>query len=418
MDHSEKVDQDAVLRARTMLLGSGRPELGRQVEAYRVLSAVSPLTYLPKLAEALLSYGYAQETGNLPEVQLARRVEAVAAARAVDEENPKKTDLLVRTLDACRHQLYLLGRRAEGFAVCEEMAEAGKSGFELGQVKSPLYGHGPLVVVLAEEGRYREAAEWCEQMVRSENGQESAEPSFWDMVEWVAALDASGRHEAAVEVLAELVDDTRARCAEDRTALAILTWELVHLAGLLDGVGRRAEAVAARQEALALLTELDLTGERKSWSNMHLCWSTLFAMSGRSAEPVPSVSAPGPSFGSAFHQWSPDIKQAYFGSMPSLEERVEELREAARTDPGRHLPELVAVHRRLTIRCAVHRENRSHLILKPLRPVFNEQVDLARRLADSEVLARALTDRSMFLLAAHQYGEAYDDFVEVCELLN
>ncbi|KUN74560.1 hypothetical protein AQJ46_03230 [Streptomyces canus] len=418
MDHSEKVDQDAVLRARTMLLGSGRLELGRRVEAYRVLSAVSPLTYLPKLVEALLSYGYAQEAGNPAEVQLARRAEAVAAARAIDDKDPKKTDLLVRALDAFRHQLYLLGRRTEGFAMCEEMAEAGKSGFERGQVKSPVYGHGPLVVVLAEEGRYQEAAEWCEQMVRSEHEQESAELPFWDMVEWVAALDASGRHEAAVEVLAELVDDTRARCAEDDTALAILTWELVHQAGLLDGVGRRAEAVVARQEALALLTELDLTGERKSWSNIHSWWGTLFAMSGRSAEPVPSASAPGPSFGSAFLQWSPDIKQAYFGSMASLKEQVEELREAARTDPGRHLPELVAAHRRLMIRCAVYRENRSHLILKPLRPVFNEHVDLARCLADKEVLARALTDRSMFLLAAHQYGEAYDDFVEVCELLN
>ncbi|MET7733403.1 hypothetical protein ABZT02_18820 [Streptomyces sp. NPDC005402] len=418
MDHSEKVDQDAVLRARTMLLGSGRLELGRQVEAYRVLSAVSPLTYLPKLAEALLSLGYAHEIRNLPEAQLAHRIEAVTVARAVDKGDPKRTELLVRSLDAYRHQLYFLGRRAEGFAVCEEMAEAGRSGFALGQVRSPLYGHGRLVVALAEEGRYREAAEWCQKMVRPEQGQQSAELSFWDMVEWVAALDAAGCHEAAVEVFAELVSDTRARCAEDRTSMATLTWELVHHAGMLDAVGRRADAVAVRQEALGVLAELDLSGERKSWSNSHSSWSTLFALSGSAAEPVPTPGEPGPSFGSSFHQWSPDIKQAYFDGISSLEEQVDELREAERTDPGKRLPELVALHRRFAIRTAVYRVNRSHLILKPLRPVFDEHVALAHRLGAGEVLARALTDRSMFLLAAHQYGEAYDDFVEVCELLN
>lgn len=418
MDHSEKVDQDAVLRARTMLLGSGRLEIGRQVEAYRVLSAVSPLTYLPKLTEALLSYGYAHEIRNLPEAQLARHSEAVATARAVDEGDPKKTELLVRALDARRHQLYFLGRRTEGFAVCEEMAEAGRSGFALGQVESALYGHGRLVVALAEEGRYQEAAEWCGKMVRSARKQQGAALSFWDLVEWTAALDAAGRHETAAEVFAELVDDTRARCAEDRTAMAILTWALVHQAGMLDALGRSAEALAVRQEALGVLAELDLTGERKSWSNIHAWWSTLFALSGRAAEPVPSPGEPGPSFGSAFHQWSPDIKRAYFDGMSSLEKQVDALREAERTDPGVRLPELVAVHRRFAIRSAVYREKRSHRILKPLRPVFDEQVALGRRLAERDVLARALTDRSMFLLAAHQYGEAYDDFVEVCAQLS
>ncbi|QIY93021.1 hypothetical protein HEP87_00705 [Streptomyces sp. S1D4-11] len=80
MDHADKVDQDAVLRARTMLLGSGRLSLGQQVEAYRVLSAVGPLTYLPKLTEALLSYGYAPEVRDQPEVQLARHAEAAVTA--------------------------------------------------------------------------------------------------------------------------------------------------------------------------------------------------------------------------------------------------------------------------------------------------------------------------------------------------
>lgn len=36
-----------------MLLGSGRLPLHQQIEAYRVLSDVSPATYLPKLSRAL-----------------------------------------------------------------------------------------------------------------------------------------------------------------------------------------------------------------------------------------------------------------------------------------------------------------------------------------------------------------------------
>ncbi|MFE4332092.1 hypothetical protein ACFRQM_22530 [Streptomyces sp. NPDC056831] len=57
MNHSENVDQDAVLRARTMLLGSGGLSVEQEIEAYRVLAGVSPLTYLPKLSEALVGDG-------------------------------------------------------------------------------------------------------------------------------------------------------------------------------------------------------------------------------------------------------------------------------------------------------------------------------------------------------------------------
>ncbi|MFF9622287.1 hypothetical protein [Streptomyces griseosporeus] len=77
------------------------------------------------------------------------------------------------------------------------------------------------------------------------------------------------------------------------------------------------------------------------------------------------------------------------------------------------------------VRAAVLRENRTHIILKPLRPLFTEGVALARRLAartgpqrGRAVPARALTDRAMFLLAARRYGEAYDDFREVVALLD
>lgn len=396
-----------------MLLESGRLSVARQVEAYRVLSVVSPLTYMPKLAEALLSAGYHPEIRDLPEAQLAWHAEAAAVARRVDESEPKRTELLVRALDAYRFGLYELGRRAEGMTVCEEMAEVGRWGFEHGQVKSPAYGHRQLAVALAEEGRHGEAAEMCGRSADAERPLSPGDNSFWSMVAWAAELDAAGRQEEALDAFAELVEVTRAEVAAESTSLAIQIWQLVHLAGMLDAAGRRDEAGAARREALAHLTELDLTGEPKSWSNILSWWSTLLALSGRSAEPTPSAAAPGPAFGAALHQWSPDVRKAYFDGLGPLEGQVEALRQ----DPSASLPELVALHRRLTIRTAVYRERCNYRILKPLRPVFNERVALARRLAERGELGRALTDRSMFLLAARQYGEAYDDFREVCDVL-
>ncbi|AZP16265.1 hypothetical protein EJC51_09145 [Streptomyces aquilus] len=414
MNHSEKVDQDAVLRARTMLLESGRPSTARQVEAYRVLSAVSPLTYVPKLAEALVSYGYEPDVRDLPEARLARHAEAAAVARRIDEGDPRRTELLVRALDSCQHGLYALGRRAEGFAVCEEMAAAGRWGFEHGQVRSPAYGHGRLAAVLAEEGRYGEAAAICGKAVEAERPLTPGDNSFWSVVKWVAALEAAGWRETALDAFTELVDVTRAEVATDSTALAIQVWQLVHLGRMLTTAGRQAEAVVVRQEALGLLTELDLTGERKSWSNILSWWITLFALSGRPAEPVPTAQAPGPGFGAPYLDWSPDVRDAYFEGLGALEDRVAALREDASTP----LPELIAQHRRLVVRAAVHRERRHHRILKPLRPLFTASVALARRLAQPGVLGEALTDRAMFFVAAKQYGEAYDDFREACQLLD
>jgi tetratricopeptide (TPR) repeat protein len=424
MDHTGEVDQDAVRRARTMLLGSARPSVRQQVEAYRVLSAVSPLTYLPKLTRALLSYGYAPEVRDRPEARLARHAEAAATARRIDSGEPNRTELLVSALSAYRYELYAAGRRAEGLAICEEMAEAGRWGFTHGQVPSPGYGHWQLATVLAEDGNHQEAAELCGQLVRATRSEGSARVDFWTMLAWTAELDAAGCHDTALAAFADIVDVSRAEVDEGNSALAILTWQLVHQAGLLDAVGRRVEAVRARQDALARLSELDRTGERKSWSNILSWWTTLYALSGRRTEPAASAGAPAPAFGFPFHDWSPDIKRAYFDSLPALEEQVAGLREAARTDPCEHLPALVALHQRLTVRSALYRENRSYRILKPLRPIFDENVALARRWADTaateqsrEALGQALTGRSMFLLAAHQYGEAYDGYREVVDLL-
>ncbi|MFJ2893432.1 hypothetical protein ACIO87_00935 [Streptomyces sp. NPDC087218] len=148
---------------------------------------------------------------------------------------------------------------------------------------------------------------------------------------------------------------------------------------------------------------------------------TVLLGSGRELGPPASPDSPAPSFGST--SWSGDTARAYFDALPALEERAARLAGEADTDPRTHLPELIAVHRRATIRAALLRERRSHIVLEPLRPFFDRGVALARRLTEPAgaegraALAGALTDRSMFLLAAERYGEAHEDFLAATALL-
>lgn len=75
--------------------------------------------------------------------------------------------------------------------------------------------------VLAEEGRFREAAELDEEAAR--NG--IPDHSFWKMVRWAANLEGAGLHDAASTVFRELLEKSWREAAEQRTALAILTGE-------------------------------------------------------------------------------------------------------------------------------------------------------------------------------------------------
>lgn len=59
------IDHDEVLRARALLLGSGRPSRAQLLGAYRVLAEVSPKAYVPKSVDALPALRH--ETRN-PEV--------------------------------------------------------------------------------------------------------------------------------------------------------------------------------------------------------------------------------------------------------------------------------------------------------------------------------------------------------------
>ncbi|MFD9418143.1 hypothetical protein ACFWC9_26000 [Streptomyces goshikiensis] len=121
MNHSANISHEAVLRARVALLGSEMLPLRQQVAAYRLLAQVSPLVYLPLLAEALWEYN-PHEFAHRPEIALALRTESVAAARRMCAAEPGRVGLLVTSLAHYEEQLALMGRTAEAGAVAEEIA--------------------------------------------------------------------------------------------------------------------------------------------------------------------------------------------------------------------------------------------------------------------------------------------------------
>ncbi|MGI5337050.1 hypothetical protein ACQEVS_06475 [Streptomyces sp. CA-181903] len=387
----EKIDHDAVMRARVLLLRSGRPSLLEEVGAYRVLAEVSPKAYLPKLVGALLLMSYRHRD---PQVILALAAEAVEAGRRMEAGAPNRAERLCRALDAHQSALCALGRRAEKRAACEEMAGTGNT--------------GPLAIVLAEEGRFLEAAELNEQAAR--NG--IPEHNFWNMVEWAANLEGAGLHDAASAVFRELLDETRREAADQRTALAILTWELVHFSRMREATGHEADAAAARREALSVLEELATTGDPQGWSCILAWWITLFALSGRADEPAASAESPMPPFGTSLHR-SRHAWVAFLGTLPELEAEAADLRRAGR------LPELIYIQRRISIRAVLRDNGNSYRFEERFTPCFDEGVALARRLPDDPArLARALTDRSMFLVAARVFERAHADFAEAVALLD
>ena len=162
----EKVDQDAVLRARNMLLGSGRPSPLQEVDACRVLAKVSPATYLPRLSKALTDLGCGMELRGKPEVQLALYDEAVEAAYAMDEADPMRAEPLLSALDCRQRALLELGRRPEALAVREEMAALSRRALDADPDAPVRRWLDHWARALAEEGRHREAAELHEESVR------------------------------------------------------------------------------------------------------------------------------------------------------------------------------------------------------------------------------------------------------------
>ncbi|MGW2564151.1 hypothetical protein ACWCXB_34060 [Streptomyces sp. NPDC001514] len=423
MNHSGKADQDDIVRARNVLLASGRRTPREEVDAYRVLAQVSPASYLPLLARALQRLSYDSGSGKKHAACLALCEEAVAAARSIDPAEPARADVLYEALNTCQRELYSLGRRAEGLAMRAEMLAIGRAQAELSG-DPVVKGLHEWAAGLCEEGRYAEAADAMTELVAAilPDGPRSGALA-WSLLEWIAALHDAGRSGKALAAFETLVSMEAAEAANDRGPMACHLYSLIGYAQMLDTHGRDEQAALARQEALALLKELADTSERKSWSGYQASyWAVLLTFSGAESD-RPASDEPRPPSGAAPMQWSPDVKQRYFDSRHALREEVDTLAPRATEDPDQHLAELVRLHRVLTIRSAVYWENRTHLFAEQVHSLFDEGVSLARRLSQHDpaegarTLARSLIDRSTFHTAAREFRPALDDFRQALSYL-
>ncbi|MFJ9685426.1 hypothetical protein ACIRRX_07045 [Streptomyces bacillaris] len=471
MDISGTVDQDDIMRARTMLLGSGRRTPYEEVDAYRVLARVGPAAYLPRLVRALhdLSYERGHGSGRCgcpqagfreqPMARLALLEEAVAAARAVDPAEPGRAQLLHQALDFCQRDLYAMGRRAEGLALRAEMLAVGRA--QAAADGDPVSrGVREWAAGISEEGRCAEAADLLGELVTATLPDGPGEGTLgWLLLEWIGALHDAGRADEALAAFEGLVTMEAAEAAADRGPVACHAHALIGYARMLGAWGRGERAAAVRREARAALTELATTGERRSWSGYQATfWAVLLSFSGadserpasdeRSAFGVGLASDERPAFGEAPASderpasrersgsvvprpplgvvprgWSPDVRQRYFDSRTALREEVDALASRAAEDPDGTSAERIRLHRVLTVRSAVHAEFHTHLFAERTRHLFDEGVQLARGLArpgsveGTAVLADTLMDRSAFRLAAGEFGPALDDFREASGLL-
>ncbi|WP_330240110.1 hypothetical protein [Streptomyces sp. NBC_00525] len=416
MNYSRKVDQDDVVRARNVLLASGYPTASEEVDACRVLSRVSPAAYLPRLARSLQRLSYDSSVGEWHPSALALCEEAVAAARSIDPAVTSRADVLYQALDSCQRQLYRAGRRAEGLAMRAEMLALGRAR-AAATGGSAARGLGEWAAGLSEEGRYAEAADAMTELATAilPDGPRSGALA-WTLLQWIAALHDAGRFDEALAAFETLVRMEEDEAENDRGPMACHLYSLIGYAHMLDANGRGEQAAHVRQDALALLTELAVTGERRTWSGYQVSfWVVVLTMLGADNDRSAS-DGPRPPSGTGVMEWSSDTAQRYFDSRHALREEVDALAPRAAEDPDRHLAELVRLHRVLTVRSAVYLERCTQQLAGQAGPLFDHGVDLARRLARHDpvggprTLARLLIDRSTFHTVTYKFGPALEDF--------
>lgn len=409
------MDHDAALRARVLLLGTGRLDLLQEVTAYRALLPFSPAVHAPKLVRALAELSRDPQVRHLPEARLALLDEAVAAARGMAADDPRRPEVLVQALRSRQLHLYDLGRRAEGLAVREEMAALARAAVP----GSPLARRGleEWADALAEEGRHQEAAEAYGQAVRMRPGTGWESASSGTLIAWACRLEAAGRPGEAVAALEGVLALERA--AAEHGPSACVAHVLLQLARMLDGAGRPGEADLAGREAADLLGALAADGGEWRRGRTGHTWRLMAALSGAPAEHA-AADGPLPPFGSQGHTWSFDVRRRYAEQTEDLRTEADRLRPAAEADPAAHLGRLVALQRRLALRAAVLGDVPPYD--RPGRPLplpyFDEAVGLARTLhrtgldRDGTALAAALTDRAGLLLSDGCFAAARADVEE------
>ncbi|WP_247708503.1 hypothetical protein [Streptomyces sp. C3-3] len=266
MNHSRKVDQDDIVRARNVLLASGRRTPREEVDAYRVLAQVGPAAYLPLLVRALQRLSYDTGSGRKHASALALSEEAVAVARSIDAAEPTRADVLYRALDACQRELYDVGRGVEGLVMRAEMVDIGRAQAELSGVPA-VRGLREWAAGLSDEGRYAEAADVMTELVAAvlPDGPGSGALA-WSLLDWIAALHDAGRSAETLAAFETLVSMEAAEAANDRGSMLCHLYALIGYAQMLDAHGRGERASLVRHEALTLLTGLADTGERNIWS--------------------------------------------------------------------------------------------------------------------------------------------------------
>ncbi|MFE0465158.1 hypothetical protein ACFW1A_38490 [Kitasatospora sp. NPDC058965] len=90
------MDQDAILRAKVLLLGANRRVIRgtRALWAYRVLTGVNPEAYGSKLALVLVEASRSARVAELPQARAALLEEAVWVARTLSAANPYRAKVL------------------------------------------------------------------------------------------------------------------------------------------------------------------------------------------------------------------------------------------------------------------------------------------------------------------------------------
>ncbi|MEO3975567.1 hypothetical protein [Streptomyces sp. CAU 1734] len=204
MENSAGVDQHDVLRARMILLASGRRTPREEVDAYRVLARVSPAAYLPLLSRALRRLSRDRHHHGRPEIRLLPHEETPAAARAVGPALPARADVRYEALDGYQRELYAAGRRAEGLAPRAEMLALGRE--RRREAGEPVVrGLREWANGCSEAGRRAEAADALTEHTADLRARGAHGAS---LPEWAAAPDAAGDHRPALDDLHRVLELT------------------------------------------------------------------------------------------------------------------------------------------------------------------------------------------------------------------
>jgi tetratricopeptide (TPR) repeat protein len=421
------VDNDREAWARAILSDRPRPGLADAAEAYRILARVDPETYQGDLARALARLSWDQQYRDAPDRRLTLLEEAATLARGVTDDS-RRGQAVVDVLDRYQRVLYELGRRSEGFAMREEMAAVTRERVAAGDHDQVIGYLQVWAFGLAEERRHDEAAATLAEMLDVERRDDGWGATKWTRFSLIAQLDAAGRTDEAIATLAALIAEHRAKKPRtDATSPSLVFLMLVWHSVMLDRAGRRADADAARREALGLVRQLAATGETHTRSGIQLAEAEIL-IAAQAQDVEPDV-RPRPPYGTGATDWSPDLRARYFeetggpwcgtpatGAPGTLRHAI-----SRETRPA----ELAALRRRLSIRMTVYwLWHHRHAFLEPSLPFVDDSVAAGRRFAADDApgsrtaLARALTDRATVLVAGHRYADALTDYAEALALAN